>query len=266
MAPKPACSIADCNRPARSRGWCGAHYERWRKHGDPLGSTPRPTREPCVVDGCDRLHFARGWCHRHYTRWTKHGDPNAYMRNRRTCSVENCDQPAEAFGWCGMHAARWRKYGDPVAPVRPWRVYPTTCTVDGCSRRSRARGFCGSHYTAYVGRPKRRGASTDTSHTAEEWRARLAEYGGECVYCGGTADTRDHVIPLSRGGTNSIDNIVPACRSCNARKGNRDDWREWGIDAGRMATGGVPRPWQERELQQRPVEHDAGGRALHGRE
>ena len=33
--------------------------------------------------------------------------------------------------------------------------------------------------------------------------------------------TRDHVVPLSRGGTNEWDNVVTACSSCNTRKGNR---------------------------------------------
>jgi hypothetical protein len=30
-----ACSIVDCEKRARNRGWCSAHYERWRRHGDP---------------------------------------------------------------------------------------------------------------------------------------------------------------------------------------------------------------------------------------
>jgi 5-methylcytosine-specific restriction endonuclease McrA len=32
--------------------------------------------------------------------------------------------------------------------------------------------------------------------------------------------TRDHLVPLSRGGTNAWDNVLTACSSCNARKGN----------------------------------------------
>jgi 5-methylcytosine-specific restriction endonuclease McrA len=32
--------------------------------------------------------------------------------------------------------------------------------------------------------------------------------------------TRDHLVPLSRGGTNAWTNVVTACSSCNARKGN----------------------------------------------
>jgi len=33
--------------------------------------------------------------------------------------------------------------------------------------------------------------------------------------------TRDHLVPLSRGGTNEWTNVVTACSSCNTRKGNR---------------------------------------------
>lgn len=41
MAAKPLCSIADCGKvEVNSRGWCIAHYHRWRKHGDPLIGGP----------------------------------------------------------------------------------------------------------------------------------------------------------------------------------------------------------------------------------
>lgn len=36
------CSVADCNKPARTRGYCNAHYLRFNRHGDPLaGGVPR---------------------------------------------------------------------------------------------------------------------------------------------------------------------------------------------------------------------------------
>ena len=44
---------------------------------------------------------------------------------------------------------------------------------------------------------------------------------GPCVYCGGTATTIDHVRPLSRGGAEHEDNLVPACGPCNFSKGTR---------------------------------------------
>lgn len=46
-------------------------------------------------------------------------------------------------------------------------------------------------------------------------------YGDACYLCGGPADTIDHVIPLSRGGTNDIDNLRPACYDCNVSKGSQ---------------------------------------------
>lgn len=35
-----SCSVAGCDRPARSRGYCRGHYKRWRTWGDPLGGRP----------------------------------------------------------------------------------------------------------------------------------------------------------------------------------------------------------------------------------
>lgn len=47
----------------------------------------------------------------------------------------------------------------------------------------------------------------------------------ECQYCSGSFKTNDltfdHLIPRSRGGRTSWDNIVAACQECNTRKGNR---------------------------------------------
>lgn len=56
-------------------------------------------------------------------------------------------------------------------------------------------------------------------HTSEEWLAKIDEFNGRCAYCASSEDlTRDHVVPLCRGGSNQISNIVPACNSCNSRK------------------------------------------------
>lgn len=39
-----ACSIAECERPAFCRSWCRRHYERWKRHGDPLRYIPASER------------------------------------------------------------------------------------------------------------------------------------------------------------------------------------------------------------------------------
>lgn len=51
--------------------------------------------------------------------------------------------------------------------------------------------------------------------------------GRACAYCDRPATTHDHVIPILRGGTNHIGNIVPACRHCNSEKGARTviEWK-----------------------------------------
>lgn len=56
----------------------------------------------------------------------------------------------------------------------------------------------------------------------EQWYNRCSMFLWRCAYCGTelnkTTVTRDHVIPLSRGGSNWPANLVPACRSCNNSK------------------------------------------------
>ncbi len=70
--------------------------------------------------------------------------------------------------------------------------------------------------------------------TSEQLMARFAFYGGRCWICGKPATTIDHVIPISKGGTNWPANLRPACRTCNARKGNR--WFPLITEADRSAT------------------------------
>jgi 5-methylcytosine-specific restriction endonuclease McrA len=49
----------------------------------------------------------------------------------------------------------------------------------------------------------------------------LRRDGRRCAYCAKRADTIDHVVPRSRGGTHSWENCVAACKSCNSRKADR---------------------------------------------
>ena len=52
-------------------------------------------------------------------------------------------------------------------------------------------------------------------------RAVLDRDSHACAYCGGRADTIDHVRPRSRGGIHAWTNVVAACARCNHRKGDR---------------------------------------------
>jgi len=77
-----------------------------------------------------------------------------------------------------------------------------------------------SHAYVRAATIKRRRAAGGQSFTSGEWLALLARHDGSCAYCGSKILIEiDHRIPLTRGGSNLIDNILPACRRCNRRKG-----------------------------------------------
>lgn len=52
-------------------------------------------------------------------------------------------------------------------------------------------------------------------------RAVFARDGGRCAYCGAAATSVDHVVPRSRGGTHTWENVVSACARCNHLKADR---------------------------------------------
>ena len=52
-------------------------------------------------------------------------------------------------------------------------------------------------------------------------RAVFARDDHRCQYCGAAAENIDHVVPRSRGGLHVWENVVAACRPCNARKEDR---------------------------------------------
>ena len=70
-------------------------------------------------------------------------------------------------------------------------------------------------------RRRARLAGTTISLTKEQWETIQAIHDFSCAYCGHKSHnlTQDHVIPLSKGGTHTAENVVPACKSCNSSKG-----------------------------------------------
>ncbi len=94
--------------------------------------------------------------------------------------------------------------------------------------RERARKWAKENAAEQAGKVNRRRASrlgASGSHTVAEWLALCAASSWLCAYCGrvltkGTAH-RDHLTPLSRGGSDDISNIAVSCRPCNSSKGTR---------------------------------------------
>ena len=63
------------------------------------------------------------------------------------------------------------------------------------------------------------------SHTEEQWQSLKSFYDYKCLCCEKQEPeiklTRDHVLPLTQGGTDSIDNVQPLCARCNSKKNNK---------------------------------------------
>lgn len=66
---------------------------------------------------------------------------------------------------------------------------------------------------------KARRVNAAGSYTKQEWESLLEKYGNQCLKCHSKDKiTADHILPLSRGGSNFIINIQPLCLSCNSSK------------------------------------------------
>lgn len=117
----------------------------------------------------------------------------SYLENREKVLVKHAE-------WEKAHLKERNAYKD------NWRKdHPDVHNAKEARRRARKRG------------------SPVVKFTAKDWLVVKEAYGFRCAYCRRKSKklTMDHVIPLSKGGNHTLENICPCCRSCNSRKGNR---------------------------------------------
>lgn len=59
-------------------------------------------------------------------------------------------------------------------------------------------------------------------HTKQEWRQAMQRDGWKCLRCGSTKRlTKDHIMPIAKGGSNDASNLQTLCHSCNSWKGTK---------------------------------------------
>lgn len=111
------CTVPDCGRPHKARGYCEAHYQHHLR-GIPIKPVlrARDTSPPaqCTEPGCTSPPKGKGLCAMHYARKLRHGHTRFHDRKRppKPCLVEGCENHLYAKGVCHLHYMRKRKLRD----------------------------------------------------------------------------------------------------------------------------------------------------------
>jgi len=92
----------------------------------------------------------------------------------------------------------------------------------GQSKQIYHKNYCKKHPDTIAHLKARRYAKEKNakgSHTLREWEDLKIKFNNKCVFCKKEEKlTKDHIIPLSEGGSDFIENIQPLCKSCNSKK------------------------------------------------
>ena len=89
-----------------------------------------------------------------------------------------------------------------------------------CGKPNGGAGYCAAHTPTKVWAAKPSSTRRGYDKAWRTLRAQILATNAQCHWCGGQADTVDHLVPISVDPTLRLEpsNCVPACRSCNSRR------------------------------------------------
>lgn len=200
------CTIDGCDRDQRGRGFCDKHYQvDWRKR-HPIEKKVKPCL-PCSVEGCNLKRRKYGYCEKHL--WKS--DREKERSKRRYAANREKERLRSAMKNKRTVDARAKKYLQNKATVNAQHaVY-----------RKNNREVVNAIHARY--RAKKRGSIG--AHSGEEVKRLFGLQMGRCAVCKGKLPRKyhkDHIVPISAGGSNWITNIQLLCPTCNCSKRAKD--------------------------------------------
>lgn len=233
----------------------------------------------CDVDECTRTHLAKGLCRQHYNHQYK--SRPGYKRTSYPITCATCGEKCQSARRNGKFCSDLCKglfYSDTMRTKSPLPQHHPVMVLIAEARKPKPREPKRSTYEWRTARecpgcaclftplytPNAITCSKRCSRRVHRWRRKASERNATgtftwsefmqvarrfnylCAYCG-TRDGQlepDHVVPLSRGGSNSTTNLLPSCRTCNGNKSAMllDEWAVWRAGRGEtpLATHWAP--------------------------
>lgn len=158
---------------------------------------------------------------------------HAYQKVYRQTHIEERRAYHKAYGYTHIEERRVRNQDHADNIYEKQRTYREK-HAEKISMRRRAYRLAHIEEERAITRNRHaRKKSNGGIHTAADIQKQYANQKGKCYYCQakvGSTYHVDHVIPLSRNGSNDPSNLVIACTVCNARKYNKlpHEWPEGG--------------------------------------
>ena len=200
------CKVDGCESVCANSGYCGKHYMRFKRHGDPLKVTKQRYSEDsiCLVQNCNSKPKANGLCNKHWNLERK--------KSSEKCSVNKCTNPVKARNLCSTHYDKLRSENKPK------------CSVEECQKNEHVKGYCNQHYLLW----KKHGDPLAGSYRMPFKNAINHEDGTRtCTKC-------LQRLPLSafHRDKSAPDGLRAMCKSCRINKVK--DWYQENIEERRI--------------------------------